>query len=189
VVADSTAPTSVTSLVPVQPVPPAQHGLIWGRWTSAAMPGDSLTVPFLTAMQGNQVTVGDGYYFLFRVENGPNLIATASGQVSFALTGGSAYYRANSNEVSAASVQGGTLSIDFTHDTFATKLTVSSAATGAVSFSANGTVNPANGIFVSGTTDPHVAGAVSVNTLQAGYLFSKSLANGGTLAGATLWGR
>lgn len=189
VVADSNAPTStsLTTLLPAQP--PAQHGLIWGRWPAAAVPGDNLTVPFLTAMQGKQVTVGDGYYFLFRNESGPNLITAASGQVNFALQGGSAYYRANSNELSAASIQGGTLSIDFTRDTFATHLTVSSAATGAVSFGANGTINPANGIFLSGTPDPHVAGAVSLNTLQAGYLFTKPLASGGALTGATLWGR
>lgn len=183
VVADSTAPTSLSVLLPTQ------HNLIWGRWAGNAAPGDSLTAPFLTAMQGNQVVVGDGYYFLFRNETGPNLMTTASGQASFALQGGSATYRTPSNNLSAASIQGGTLGIDFTHDTFSTSLTVSSSATGPVVISASGTVNPANGIFLSSTYDPRVAGAVSYNTLQAGYLFNKPFVNGRALSGATLWGR
>lgn len=183
VVADSAAPTSVTPLLPVQ------HGLIWGRWSNAAAPGDNLTVPFMAALQGKQVTVGDGYYFLFRNETGPNLISAAGGQASFSLQGGSAYYRSTANEFSAASIQGGTLGIDFARDTFATSLTMSSAATGPVALSASGTLNPANGIFLSATPGPHVAGALSFNTLQAGYLFSNVLANGATLSGATLWGR
>lgn len=183
VVADSTAPTSVAALLPVQ------NSLIWGRWASTAAPGDTLTVPFLTAMQGNQITVGDGYYFLFRNETGPNLMSTASGTANFALQTSSAYYRDNGNILSAATVQGGTLGINFTNDTFNTNLNVSSAATGAVSISATGTINPSTGIFVSSNADPHVAGAVSLNTLQAGYFFNKPLSVGGSLSGATLWSR
>ncbi|MBW8066068.1 MAG: hypothetical protein GJU73_01370, partial [Ferrovum sp.] len=59
VVADSKAPGSVVSLLP------QRSGLVWGRWQTTAVPGDDLTVPFLEALRGNQVTVGDGYYFLF----------------------------------------------------------------------------------------------------------------------------
>ena len=185
VVADSTAPTSLSPLLPTR------HSLIWGRWSATAAPGDKLTVPFMAAMEGRQVTVGDGYYFLFRDETGPNSIAAAGGQVNFSLQGSSAYYRSTGNELSAASVLGGTLGIDFAHDSFATKLTVSSAATGPVAFSAGGTVNPANGIFLSAPSaaSSRVVGALSFDTLQAGYLFSSVLANGATLSGATLWGR
>lgn len=183
VVADSTAPASLSPLLP------AQHGLIWGRWSAATAPGDNLTVPFMAAMEGRQVTVGDGYYFLFRDETGPNRIGAAGGQVNFSLQDSSAYYRSPGNALAAASVQGGTLGIDFAHDTFATSLTLSSAATGPLAFNAGGTVNPANGIFLSAPGASRVAGAVSFDTLQAGYLFSSVLANGATLSGATLWGR
>lgn len=183
VVAESTAPTSVAALLPVQ------NNLIWGRWGNVVAPGDTLTTSFFAAMQGNQVTVGDGYYFLFRNETGPNLMSTASGAVSFSLQSASAYYRDSGNNLNPATVQGGSLGINFTNDTFNTNLSVNSAATGTVSFNATGTINPGTGIFLSGSTDPHVAGAVSFNTLQAGYLFNKSIGVSGALAGATLWSR
>ena len=183
VVADSKSPSSIVPYLPQQP------RLTWGRWPTNALPGDTLTVPFASALQGNEVTVGDGYYFLFRNNGGPNLMSVATGQAQFALQGGNANYRSPGNLYSPATIQGGMLGIDFNHDTFATSLTVSSVPTGVQSFSASGTLNPANGVFLSSGTDPHVAGAVSLNTLQAGYLFSKPFANGGALSGATLWGR
>jgi hypothetical protein len=183
VVADSKAPSSVVGLLPQQP------SLTWGRWSANALPGDSLTVPFMQALEGRQVTVGDGYYFLFRNEGVPNLMGMATGQATFALQGGAANYRSSGNIYSPATIQGGALAIDFNRDTFATNLTVSSAATGVQSISATGAINPTTGIFLSSTNDPAVKGAVSLNTLQAGYLFNKSFLNGSALTGATLWGR
>ena len=184
VVADSKSPSTIVGFLPNTP------SLVWGRWAGNALPGDALTVPFLTALQGRQVTVGDGYYFLFRNDSGPNLLGSAAGgAATFALQGGAASYRSSGNVYSAATVQGGSLGIDFVHDTFATSLNVTSAATGAQTVSATGTLNPANGIFLGNGGDSKVAGAVSLNSLQAGYLFSKPFANGSALTGATLWGR
>jgi hypothetical protein len=183
VVADSKAPGSVDSLLP------QRSGLVWGRWQTTAVPGDDLTVPFLAALRGNQVTVGDGYYFLFRNTGVPQLLGGVTGVVQFGLQGGAASYRSPGNVYSAASLQGGTLGIDFTHDTFATTLSVNSSVTGLQTLSSAGSLNPTTGIFVNGAGSPHVAGAVSLDTLQAGYLFNKPLTNGGALLGATLWGR
>ena len=183
IVADSRSPSSVVNLLPQHP------SLVWGRWQVEALPGDSLTVPFMTAFQGNQVTVGDGYYFLFRNSGVPQLLGGVTGVAQFALQGGAASYRDPGNTFSAASLQGGTLGIDFSHDTFSTTLSVASPVTGVQTLSAAGHLNPNTGIFVNDATSSHVAGAVSFDTLQAGYLFNKPLANGGALLGATLWGR
>ncbi len=183
VVADSRSPSSIVGLLP------QQTSLTWGRWATNTLPGDSLTVPFLQALEGSQVTVGDGYFFLFRNSNEPNLMSVATGQATFALQGGAATYRSNGNVFSPATIQGGLLGIDFNRDTFATNLTVSSVPSGVQNLTATGTLNPATGIFLSSGTDSHVAGALSLNTLQAGYLFSKPLVSGGVLSGATLWGR
>ncbi|MDE1943637.1 MAG: FecR domain-containing protein, partial [Betaproteobacteria bacterium] len=181
VVADSKSPSTIVGFLPNAP------SLTWGRWAGNALPGDDLTVPFLTALQGRQVTVGDGYYFLFRNETGPNLLGSAAaGTASFTLQGGAANYRSSGNVYSAATIQGGSLGIDFVHDTFATSLNVTSGATGSQNVSATGTLNPVNGIFIGNGADSKVAGAVSLNSLQAGYLFSKSFANGSALTGATL---
>ena len=112
-----------------------------------------------------------------------------TGVAQFGLQGGAASYRSPGNVYSAASLQGGTLGIDFTHDTFATTLSVNSSVTGLQTFSSTGTLNPTTGIFINGAGSPRTAGAVSLDTLQAGYLFNKPLTNGGALLGATLWGR
>ncbi len=183
VLADSRAPGSIVGLLPQQP------SLTWGRWSAVPLPGDNLTVSFMAALQSGQVTVGDGYYFLFRNEGVPNLMGSMTGQATFALQGGAASYRSAGNLYSAATLQGGVLGIDFSRDLFATNLTVSSVPTGVQTIMASGTLNPTTGIFVANGTDPHVAGAVSFNTLQAGYLFNKSFTNGSALMGATLWGR
>ncbi len=183
VLADSKSPSSIVGFLP------QQSSLTWGRWPTNALPGDNLTVPFMTALQGNHVAVGDGYYFLFRNEGVPNLMGVASGQATFALKGGAASYRSSGNIYSPATLQGGLLGIDFNRDTFATNLVVSSAPSGVQNITAVGTLNPTTGVFLGNGTNPHVAGALSFDTLQAGYLFSKPLANGAVLSGATLWGR
>ena len=59
--------------------------LIWGRWARDPIANDKLTVPFLDAMRGNEVTVGDGYYFLFREPSNVNLLSTITTKADFGL--------------------------------------------------------------------------------------------------------
>jgi len=183
-VANSKSPAAVQDVL-VTP-----KTLTWGRWAANTAPGDALTVPFMEALQGNMVTVGDGYYFLFRREsNVPNLLATASGVTAFSLQGSAASYKDLSGNLSTARVDGGALSIDFTHNTFNTQLSVSAQAVGTQPIAFSGSIDPSTGIFLSSvnTSDNRVAGAVSLDTRQAGYLFSKPVGTG-ALVGATLWG-
>jgi hypothetical protein len=190
-----TTPVPATP-VPATPVPDvgggtvaARNSLVWGRWPTNPIPGDAITVSFLDAIQGNQVMVGDGYYFLFRGSNVPDFLSSASGVVSFSLQNGSASYRAPSNEVSAAAINGGSLSIDFAHNTYATALSLSAPAVGAQTMNSSGTIDPRTGIFISASTaEARTAGAVSLDLRQAGYFFNKPVGNG-ALNGATLWGR
>ncbi len=184
------SPAAVPPAPPVVAIDPvtASNSLVWGRWPTNRIPGDAVTVAFLEAMQGNHVTVGDGYYFLFRNENVPNLLAGASGTVGFNLQGGSASYRAPSNEYSVAAINSGALSIDFAHNTYTTSLSLSSAATGVQGLVSSGTIDPASGIFISAAADVRTAGAVSLDLRQAGYFFTKPVGNG-ALVGTTLWGR
>lgn len=166
------------------------RSLTWGRWARNTMPGDSLTVPFAEAMEGKRVTVGDGYYFLFRDEGVPHLLQSMSGVTHFRLQGGAAQYRAVSNEVSAATVEGGTLGIDFTRNTFTTQLSVGVPGSGSQSVAASGAIDRNTGIFLSSrdNKDTRVAGAVSLDANQAGYLFTKAI-GGAAISGATLWSR
>ncbi|MFM1948132.1 MAG: hypothetical protein RL706_153 [Pseudomonadota bacterium] len=167
--------------------------LIWGRWARDPIANDSLTVPFLDAMRGNEVTVGDGYYFLFREPSNINVLPTLTTKTDFGLKSSSAYYRNAANEMVPATVSNGSLSIDFGAKTFATQLGLSAEGAGLQSFSQSGNINAANGIFL-GRSGPEasptssLAGAISLDARQAGYLF-KTQVGRGTFVGATLWGR
>ena len=166
--------------------------LIWGRWARDPIANDNLTVPFLEAMRGNEVTVGDGYYFLFREPSNVNVLPTLTTKTDFGLKSASAYFRNAANEVVPASVQSGTLGIDFGARTFATQLSMSADGTGLQTFSQAGTINPSTGIFLGKSADPanssSLAGAISLDARQAGYLFKNQISRG-SFVGATLWGR
>jgi hypothetical protein len=168
--------------------------LIWGRWARDPIPSDSITVPFLEALKGNEVTVGDGYYFLFREPSNLNVLPTLTTKVDFGLKSSSAYYRNAANEMQSATVQSGTLGVDFGSKTFATSLSLNSPSTGVQSFTQSGTLNASTGIFLSSsitgasTNSGSVAGAMTLDARQAGFLFRAPMANG-TFSGATLWGR
>jgi hypothetical protein len=167
--------------------------LIWGRWARDPIANDNLTVPFLEAMRGNEVTVGDGYYFLFREPSNINVLPTLTTKVDFGLKSASAYYRNAANEMVPATVSSGNLSIDFGAKTFATQLGLSAEGTGLQTFNQAGQVNSSTGIFL-GRSGPEVAptsslaGAISLDARQAGYLF-KTQVGRGSFVGATLWGR
>jgi hypothetical protein len=168
--------------------------LIWGRWARDPIPSDNITVPFLEALKGNEVTVGDGYYFLFREPSNINLLPSLTTKVDFGLKSSSAYYRNAANEMLPATVQSGTLGVDFGNKTFNTNLNLSAQGAGVQSFSQSGTLNAGTGIFLSNSTavgNPiagSVAGAMTLDARQAGFLFRAPIGTG-TFTGATLWGR
>ncbi len=168
--------------------------LIWGRWARDPIPSDNITVPFLEALKGTEVTVGDGYYFLFREPSNINLLPSLTTKVDFGLKSSSAYYRNAANEMLPATVQSGTLGVDFGNKTFNTNLNLSAQGTGVQSFSQSGTLNAGTGIFLSNSTAVvnsnvgSVAGAMTLDARQAGFLFRAPIGPG-TFSGATLWGR
>ena len=172
----------------------AATNLIWGRWARDPIAGDSMTLPFLEALKGNEVTVGDGYYFLFREPSNVNLLPTLTTKVDFGLKSSSAYYRNAANEMMPAVVQSGSLGLDFGSKTFATSLKLSSQGVGIQTFTQSGTINPSTGIFLSNsintgnTANGSVAGAVTLDARQAGFVF-KAPIGPGSFTGATLWGR
>ena len=186
--ADRVTSSSKEGVRPEEVVSPSR--LVWGRWSHAPLPGDALTVGFRDALLGNEVTVGDGYYFLFRNPGSPNLLPSLNNQVDFKLGASSAQYRLPSNEVTAASVDAGKLSIDFAQRTYATQLQVSAEGLPSQSLQFAGKVDPNTGIFL-GTGQGgqgSLSGALTLNGRQAGYFF-RAPVNNGSLSGATLWAR
>jgi len=183
----TTPPPNTTPPVTPPDAPPSR--MVWGRWANTAIPGDTLTVPFLQALQGNEVTVGDGYYFLFRQPDTPNLLPSLTRQIDFSLQAASAYYRTPANNITTASVLGGALGINFANQTYSTNLTLATQGINNHPFSITGSVNTASGIFLGGTGSreaANLAGALTFDAHQAGYLFSAP-AGGGSFIGATQW--
>jgi len=163
--------------------------LVWGRWSRAPLQGDNLTIGFREALAGTEVTVGDGYYFLFRTPGSPNLLPSLNNQVDFKLGASTAQYRQPSNDIVAANVNSGTFSIDFAQRSYATQLQVSADGIAAQNIQFTGKIDTNTGIFLgSGANGQSLGGALTLNGRQAGYFFRAPVGNG-SLSGATLWGR
>lgn len=176
---------------PVPLPPPRVEQLAWGRWSWARpIEGDVLAQEIDTAFrQGREGLVGNGAFSLFR--STALLAADAplrDGQASFRLAGGSAYVLRTGSfaEPAPATVQGGSLAVDFDRSTFSTQLFVTGPTIGNVSLDATGSVL-ANGVFLSTSGNGTVAGGLSRDGREAGYLFERSL-DAGQLRGITLWG-
>jgi len=186
--AERTNVTGKESISPETMLPQAR--LVWGRWSQAPAPGDDLTLSFREAMRGNEVTVGDGYYFLFREPGAINALDNLNHAVDFKLQNSSAFYQKQDNSLQAASVQDARLTIDFGKRLFSTQLKVASEGISTQSMQFAGTLDPKTGIFLdkSSNTAGSLSGALTLNGLQAGYFFRYNL-DGGKLSGATLWGR
>jgi len=187
-ISDKTSSSSKEGVRPEDLV--ADSRLIWGRWSKAPAPGDQMTMGFREALNGNEVTVGDGYYFLFRSPGSPNLLSSLDRQVDFKLTASSAIYRQPSNELVAATVNSGSFGIDFAQRTYTTQLQVSAEGIGQQNIQFAGKIDPLTGIFLGAGSNGQASlgGALTLNGNQAGYFFRTPVGNG-SLNGATLWGR
>jgi hypothetical protein len=171
--------------------PPRVEQLAWGRWSWARpIAGDTLAQEIDTAFrQGREGLVSNGAFSLFRTTSAlPSDLPLRDGQASFRLAGGSAYVLRTGSftEPASATVQSGSLAIDFDRGTFSTQLLVTGPTIGQVGLDATGSVL-ANGVFLSTAGNGTVAGGLSRDGREAGYLFERSL-DAGQLRGITLWG-
>ena len=164
--------------------------LVWGRWASTPAPGDAMTTGFREAMVGNQVTVGDGYFFLFRTPESVNLLPSLKVKADFNLTSSAAFHRLSSGDVAPATVDAERLSVDFAQHRYETQLKVGAAGIPTQTVEFRGAVDSSTGIFTAGgsNAESSLAGALSLDAKQAGYTFRVPVGLG-SLQGATLWGR
>lgn len=164
--------------------------LIWGRWSIVPSAEDKLTVPYAAASIGRGITVGDESAGLWRRNDPANpsglLPDSLHTKVDFRLSRASANFEVG-GRTEAASVDGGTLTLDFARRTFATALALSSASAGKAEFRMAGDVRN-DGTFAVKDVDQRIAGAVTLDGKEAGYLFEKGV-GGGLFRGKTLWGR
>ncbi len=170
--------------------PDSNAQMVWGRYSFASPGFDNISVRFVDASKGRQPTVGDLDSVLFRTSGAATSqeggLSVDSGRVDLRLTRAQASFESN-GRVEPAAVDGGTLALDFGKRTFATALALSSASTGRVELRAGGQID-SRGIFNAGDAEQRVAGAVSLDGKEAGYLFER-LAGSGMFKGRTLWGK
>ncbi len=174
--------------------PSLSSQLIWGRWAIGAEANDNLSVPFALARLGRHVTVADKDAGLFRTDQsvaGELFPSSLQGTVELRLTRASAVYEVGAN-TEVASISRSNLTLDFSRRTFATGLDLASASGVKGELRMAGDIRH-DGIFVQRQgaaeqrAEQRVAGAVSLDGREAGYLFERS-AGGGWFTGRTLWG-
>ncbi len=170
--------------------PDVNAQFVWGRWAITPSADDKITVPWSAASNGRHITVADTTAGLFRKDDPAHadklLPDTLVSKVDFRLSRASASFDIGGRS-EAASVDGGTLSLDFALRSFATALALSSATAGKAEFRMAGDVR-SDGTFAVKDVDQRVAGAVTLDGKEAGYLFERGAA-GGLFRGKTLWGR
>jgi hypothetical protein len=178
-------PVQITPVAPVLAALPKQ--LVWGRFSSASALPVELLVPYAEASQGRHVTVGElGQYALWRADPSGRMDPSLKGQADFDLAGAQAVL-VQASGVTSADVTRASLSVDFDRSTFAAAVGLKHQATGEAQLAVTGKVN-VEGVFVGTNQTDRVAGALSRDGKEAGYLFSKDVA-AGTFRGITLWGR
>ncbi len=180
------APPPAPAPAPPPPPPPPPPTLVWGRWTTEAWPGDTLSQARAEVRSDYQGTVSNSQYTLFRPESPLSALVSNLGQVDFTLRDAQVHFvRGVTSELGR--VDSGWLSVDFAARQFATGLSMSHPQVGAATLQAAGSVRD-DGIFVVRTSDGRVGGALTLDGKEAGYYFERSVP-GGNFVGITRWGR
>ena len=167
--------------------------LVWGRFSGAQALPQTLLIAYSEARQDRHVTVGElGEYALWRANPVGRMDESLKGQADFRLAGAEAVL-VQSSGISSAHVTSATLGVDFDRALFKASVGLQHASAGATSINVGGKINE-EGVFVGTNTNAtgnvveRVAGALTRDGTEAGYLFSKDVA-AGTFRGITLWKR
>lgn len=179
----------------LEPKAPEVKQLVWANMLAMAQVGDTISKSYaeVAKMKGYQGTVGNFDYGLYRDASASTsgMLNVGEPSANFRLAGGAAQVLSTDirgvTSTEVASVNAGTLSVDFAKSTFATQLQVQSPKLGQEIVSSTGVVQ-SNGIMRGGSDSTFLAGALSLNGTEAGYFFEKTVASG-QLRGITLWGR
>ncbi len=162
--------------------------IIWGRWSNVALPGTPTVASVSTA--DRETTFGNALFSLFR----PRLSGRfpASGVIRMNYLQGEAYLQntGSAKTLTPASLSNTSLTLDFNTRQFATALDATALGT-TYNLYANGSIHASQGLLIvdAGRSNTHLAGALSNNANEAGYLFNVNVATNQNLVGATRWGR
>jgi hypothetical protein len=191
VVIAAATPVVIAAATPVVG-PPQVNQLIWSRyiWVQT-MAGDTFTRSLgeALAVANYDRLPGNGTYLLFRPTGASGEALTTPDAIANFRLGNSTAQLAFASGLPSESVNvnDGTLSVDFTRSTFATRLALSSQTIGRDAIVASGSITP-SGVLQATNSNAAINGALSLDGKEAGYAFVKAVATG-NLRGVTLWGR
>lgn len=190
----SVVPLSSVDARQLQAPPDRDAQLAWGRYYGTKSPYEKTVLSLAEAANGRNVTIGDWQIGLFRrgdpMQAEAALNAQTGTKVDFRLTRAEATFEVASR-TEAATIEGGTFSVDFLNRRFGTALSLSSATAGKSELRAAGSINgtgEAAGLFRVKDSTVDLNGAISLDGKEAGYMFTQ-LTSGGMFRGRTLWGR
>lgn len=179
--------TSPEVLPPVTPPVVVQlpTQLVWGKFSNPQKLPFTLPVAYADVKDGRHTTVGElGQYALWRDGvNGP-LDKSLRGQAQFALAAGEAFYQ-QAGKTLAVNLTDPRLQVDFDRLSFNTQIGLSGAGVPAQQLNVSGRMND-EGVFLGTASGQRVAGALSRNGVEAGYLF-KIDNSAGQYQGITRW--
>lgn len=179
--------TSPEVLPPVAPPVVVQlpTQLVWGKFSNPQKLPFTLPVAYADVKDGRHTTVGElGQYALWRDGvNGP-LDKSLRGQAQFALAAGEAFYQ-QAGKTLAVNLTDPRLQVDFDRLSFNTQIGLSGAGVPAQQLNVSGRMND-EGVFLGTASGQRVAGALSRNGVEAGYLF-KIDNSAGQYQGITRW--
>lgn len=156
------------------------------------VPSQTISARFDEALAfGMRPVAGNLFITLYRDETfGKTYKPSATGQIAFSLKDASAVYEpgaATGRVTEIAEISGATLVVDFTKSSYATHLDLASSYAGKTVLNMSGEID-LTGRFVNRNVNTSVAGAVSMDGKEVGYMFNQAIGLG-NLSGMTLWGR
>jgi len=178
---------------PISPVTPTtvqtRPEIAWGRWSSVALQ-DTPTLVSLKA-DDREITFGNALFGLLRPTGTPQL--PTSGVISMNYAQGEAYLQntaaGSASALVAAALSNGKLSLDFNSRQFSTNLDATVAGN-TYALYAQGKIQFQGALYTDASrSNMNVAGTITNNANEAGYLFNTSIAPNQNLVGATRWKR
>ncbi len=179
---DVTKP-DVTKPDPVIPEPVVAAKIWWGRWEgSSKNNGETLNSALAP---DREITMSNAVFGMLR-ERGETFVP-ATGVAKFKLADAESYFMTPDKTLTAGTISNPSLTVDFGNRRYETALTVNVNGIAPTEIKSSGEVT-FQGIFMSETNSPDtvVAGTLSKNSDQAGYLFQRYI-TGGSVIGATRW--
>ena len=163
----------------------------WGRWSALVqqVPQGSESINKAFAQIPNLEIAGSNDVFALAYPGNATVRLPVQGKAEFSLVAAEAYLK-DKDALTRVGVKSGQLEIDFGQNLFNSQVAVATSAATIDNVKSQGSVdrfgrmssNPA-------LSNANVSGIVLNKGLEATYLFDKSLASGGILAGVVQWAR